>query len=760
MESIRRFKDEYQEYLDPEFLLAYYVITESLLMADSRVKNMMIATWGKEYRKFTKIDGSEKEVFNYIWYPIFYDMDTMLGLDNTGHINKEYYAEDTEETTFNGDEVLWKLVRDSLPNEIAQFYSRAEQASGILTKKGILPYFNDNQANMANETFYNEDAFYKYIDTFRKGYIDHLKGDEIKPGTGTRLYAAQGNRSMMREYFIDNRIKYLRGKYNSADYQGGDRIEFRVNYPVVKTGELTEEDRLINASIAAVPPSGNFNFTSMKTGFAGVKIGQNGVPINEKFIGEETVTIPVDISGANGTEAYMLGLSNLASIGDLSDKYLQNLIVKTSDNRLKTLILGNHNKDYYNPYWKGIDDLNLTGFNYLEEFNFENCSTFTGNIGLADCPQIKTILLNGSSVSSLSLPKGGVISELRVPATVTNIDIDSHPTLEADKFTIGYFDYATNSFVDDFTKLVHISVKGTPIDSYAIARGSILVPELSRLESYCFQDVEWEITDPADVIIENNEITGIKILNKLAAIGEAPGYLGFAPNGVATHAEALTGKILVNVGDYTVNEFTLYNKYHGVYPNLEIEYETSNKQEASTIRFYNGESIIGEPYYTVLTDGTVDLATLVSKDGPNKIAMTTPIKPPTVNHTYEFSGVWTVAAVAPGSSLKVGDKIAQKDFGNYKPDKDISFTANYNEFDRLYNVTLYDEDGETVLLKTQLKNNSDIGKSLINEPITVFNYKPLQDESNPHNRYSLAGWISRYDFTNNTPNPDYKSLTG
>jgi hypothetical protein len=126
MTSLYRFRNEYQEYLDPEFLLAYYIITEALLMVDSRVKNMMIATWGKEHRTFTLDDGSEKSVFNYIWYPIFYDMDTMLGLDNTGHANKYYYDEDTIEEVFNGDEVLWKLVRDALPNELNQFYSRLE----------------------------------------------------------------------------------------------------------------------------------------------------------------------------------------------------------------------------------------------------------------------------------------------------------------------------------------------------------------------------------------------------------------------------------------------------------------------------------------------------------------------------------------------------------------------------------------------------------------------------------------------------------
>jgi hypothetical protein len=45
-----RFANEYWKYLDKDFTLAYYIITEALLMADSRVKNMMIATWGKEWR--------------------------------------------------------------------------------------------------------------------------------------------------------------------------------------------------------------------------------------------------------------------------------------------------------------------------------------------------------------------------------------------------------------------------------------------------------------------------------------------------------------------------------------------------------------------------------------------------------------------------------------------------------------------------------------------------------------------------------------
>ena len=78
---------------------------------------------------------------------------------------------------------------------------------------------------------------------------------------------------MMREYFIENRIKYLRGKYSSTGYQSGDRIEFRINYPKDGEGKDEIEKEKFRKSITAVPPSGDFHFSSLKTGFAGVKIG-------------------------------------------------------------------------------------------------------------------------------------------------------------------------------------------------------------------------------------------------------------------------------------------------------------------------------------------------------------------------------------------------------------------------------------------------------------------------------------------------------
>jgi hypothetical protein len=169
--ALARFKHEYQCYLNKSFLLTYYLVTETLVMADSRVKNMMIATWGKEnyelkdddahvvYENYIYNDSegiyepdknSKKTITNnYIFYPIFYDMDTMLGLNNEG---KPIFSYDDDEdatndkgyesTTYNGSDVLWTFVRKALRQEINEQYGKLEDANW--RANNILTYYNLN----------------------------------------------------------------------------------------------------------------------------------------------------------------------------------------------------------------------------------------------------------------------------------------------------------------------------------------------------------------------------------------------------------------------------------------------------------------------------------------------------------------------------------------------------------------------------------------------------------------------------------------
>ena len=393
-----RFKAEYECYFNKDYLVGYYLITNMLLMIDSRTKNCMMASWGPQEKTYYELkqDGSGKWVIdetkphttnNHIWYPIFYDMDTMLGIDNQGYPRLRYYHEDTDPEIFNGTDVLWNFVRDCLGGEIATMYDKFESSAAMFTAGTILPYFNDNQANLANEALYNGDADYKYVSTFRKGYTNHLTGEVVEPGKGTRLYAAQGNRSLDREYFITNRVNFLRAKYQSNNYQSGDRVEFRMYVPTGESGDTQEERDKISTSIAKVPPNNVFDLTALGYGFAGVKFGQNGRVVNHQFkIGEPlTVALTSDQDPAD-LESYILGLNNLADIGDLSNKYLKSFIIKSS-NKLKRIILGNNFKDYFNPYWgkTGGADIDVQSCYLLEEINMINCDEYKGSLDFTAC---------------------------------------------------------------------------------------------------------------------------------------------------------------------------------------------------------------------------------------------------------------------------------------------------------------------------------------------------------------------------------------
>ena len=603
-EALERFRREFPAYLNKEFLIMYYLISETLLMADSRVKNMMIATWGKEksyeyvpvkdveiesisetyedsgyranknnvwdyinkdyyfviskeennyqeltgsqedntynyefkdneevilYNKNVKYnfkyqDGEKVSTYYYKWYPIFYDMDTMLGLNNEGKHVFTYYDEDTNPEVYNGEEVLWNFVRDALTDSLPTGYNSMENG-GIWKSDSLLKYFNTDQADVANEAMYNGDAQYKYIRPYRDGYQDHLNNKRIAKGTAPYLYALQGNRSLDRKYFLKNRINFLQGKYASDLYQNSDssRITFRLTCPKERIDATAgTEDYLVNNSIKAVPPSGIFNFESLKTGYAGVKIGQNG---KEKIVRFDNVQNKIiddhnTFTTANGTEAYLFGFNILSSFGDLSDKYIGKFVLPTPENeedndiKLTKIKLGNSHKDYYNPNWKGQNTIPLN-CRSLEEFNFMNCSTYTSSIDLSKCPYIQKVYLNGSSVASLVLPVGGMLQELRLPTTLKKLDIDSHQYLTKNNFTLGRYEYADDQgFIEegkghwqsDYSKLSSIRVIDTPGLNKTVRDEDnnfvdtaftydIVNDKNSSLNDYHLNNIEWEIQD-------------------------------------------------------------------------------------------------------------------------------------------------------------------------------------------------------------------------------------------------------------------------
>ena len=824
--ALARFANEYQCYLDKDFLLTYYLVTEVLLMADSRVKNMMIATWGREKREYRPlkkngdkwvVDNSEEatviETNNYIFYPIFYDMDTMLGLDNTGVSRFNYYDEDTDPAIYNGDEVLWNFVRDALPLDLIAQFSKLE--GSLLTfgkdengrELGVLPYFNENQANMANEAFYNSDAKYKYINPARNGYYDYLNGQNIAPGAGPFLYAAQGDRSLMREYIIYNRLRFLRGKYASTLYQSGDRIDFRWYYP---TG--TSDDEKLNLSSQAVKPDGLFNFTSLKTGYAGVKLGANGNVYNERFEGEESKTIDlVEASSANGTEAYLLGLSTLTDLGDLSNKYMQKFIISSNDVRLKRLTLGNPHKDYYNPYWAPGENqaglISLQGCTYLEYFNLQNCSRYNNVLDFSPCPSIKQILLTGSNVSALTLPTNGFIEELRLPADIKELRIEGHTSLTDEGFSMGSYNYGTGTkigeknedgtykgyYVNDFSKLEKIYISGAQINSYDMLR------QTKALTQYYFDNINWVIDEndvqycarkANEVDLENKEYykynpdngsyslyeedvypdTGMLyekidmiIDNEVVAIPILDYLLTKSTYDNKMHGESLSGTITIALSsDYSVNELEIYEKYHNLYPDLNILYSGGIEVEgAHRIYFYPSDLNGVSPYFIGVTSGKkYSLNDLISVP-----TFSDPIKPSTTTEIYTFTGIWidsltNLKYCQDSYSSKLDNDDYDYLFSEVKPDSDMRLIPQFDEETRIYKVNFYDYDytlGDEPLFSLNGEYENIIA-DINNNPLAYYVYRP-DDDLTGSLRYAFKGWQNESNFNNNVSNPPLVNLS-
>lgn len=150
------FRAEVEQYFNLEYLLKYYLQVHLFGMVDNLGKNMMLTTW----------DGL-------VWYPQFYDMDTQLGLDNTGYL--EFLSDiDVVAGVYNtSGSKLWTMVSTVFADELAEKYKAMRGST--YTIDNILKYWYGDQVAKIGEKQYNADMEAKYIQ-FKSDYLFMLHG--------------------------------------------------------------------------------------------------------------------------------------------------------------------------------------------------------------------------------------------------------------------------------------------------------------------------------------------------------------------------------------------------------------------------------------------------------------------------------------------------------------------------------------------------------------------------------------------------------
>ena len=313
-----------------------------------------------------------------------YDFDTAIGINNEGALVFSYNLEDIDQTeggadVFNGQQsVLWKNVRAAFFDELKAMYQQL-RSTGALSYEKAERMFEEHQAKWP-EAIFNEDAWFKYLAPL------------VEKGNGSYLAMLQGSKAEQRKWWLYNRFRYMDSKYNAGDSLS-DVITVR-GYA-----------------------KANITVTPYADVYASIKYGS--YLVQTRAARNYPSTLPCPLDNVNDTEIYIYSASQLADVGDLSG-----LMVGYADFskalKLQRLKLGDASPDYSNG---NMTELYLGNNELLRTVDVRNCPNLTQAVDLSGCSNLEHVYFDGTAITGLELPNGGILKTLHLPATMTNLTI-------------------------------------------------------------------------------------------------------------------------------------------------------------------------------------------------------------------------------------------------------------------------------------------------------------------------------------------------
>ncbi|MBQ8306130.1 MAG: leucine-rich repeat domain-containing protein [Blautia sp.] len=489
-----------------------------------------------------------------------YDFDTAIGINNEGALVFSYNLEDIDQTeggadVFNGQQsVLWKNMRAAFFDEIKAMYQNL-RSTGKLSYEKVEQMFEEHQAKWP-EAIFNEDAWFKYLAPL------------VEKGNASYLSMLQGSKAEQRKWWLYNRFRYIDSKYNA-----GDSLSDVITVRGYAKADITIE------------PYADV--------YASIKYGS--YLVQERSARNTKTTLECPLDNVNDTEIYIYSASQLADVGDLSG-----LMVGYADFskavKLQGLKIGDASTEYSNG---NLTELYLGNNELLRSIDVRNCPMLSQAVDLSGCANIEHIYFDGTAITGLDLPKGGIIKTLHLPETLANLSIIGHP---------GITDFSLESMENLSTCRLE-NVGG--IDTKAIVNS---LPAGCRVRIIGF---DWTVANEA-------ELSSLKrVFDTMRGLNES---------GMNEDIAQLYGRIhIVTITGATLKEF------RESYPDVSVFY--SNITSKCYYWNYNGTSL---------------LYTANSTNGANvDYSGSTPTRPATAQYNFSFAG-WSRTIDG------VGDPDAQK----------------------------------------------------------------------------------------------------
>lgn len=418
----------------------------------------------------------------YIYYPIFYDNDTIMSLNNTGYIRYEPNVESTDKVgtgyAYNGTEsVLWLNFKDSYGPEITNVYSNM-RAHG-LDYPTCIKYFNETQSDLWPEVLYNLDAKFKYIDPATVGYIDFSQKDQngingVTIQEGGYLYECQGSRAEHRKWWLTNRFIYMDSRYNVGSTYKDSYATMRLYTP---------------ANWSSIEPNPDFTITPYADMYLRVRFGSIDAYVRAEK-NKPYVVAPIGFdSRFNNTETIIYGAPYILSFGQMADKYADSIAIGNAS-KITDLLLGAASP-YYN---ENLENLTVGATNTsLKNIDVRGCRKLRLLNGISQITSIETVLATDTALTDIDFStEGANLKRVAYPAAIAMVKLVK-------------MNYLTNnniSFVN-YSNLSTVWIEDCPNINTWLLLYNILNTANNKVSRLRINGINWSIQTQRDYEIWN-----------------------------------------------------------------------------------------------------------------------------------------------------------------------------------------------------------------------------------------------------------------
>lgn len=687
---------ECEDYLIMDSLVYHYLMIERHSLVDNVAKNTF---WTCE-----NVGPEDSDHKGELWQMVKdYDNDTAAGIDNLGNLalhygyecldvkdntNVNYDMVDSATDVFNAKASVWLNFISGLPGACKYMQS---QISGAWDTQALLKEFNEWQDQIP-ERVWIEDYYRKYFrprEFFKDStYLEKLAG---------------GKKTHQRKRFETYQGYYINSKYVGTDINNNN-INLRANKKAASVIEIplkTYCDCYIQCALGSgMSP----NFTKR------VKAG-------------EEVSLFLNVKDLNDATFYLYPGNLYQKVGDMRGN--QVLGLGALDPKQLSLDGATRLRECYLDY-SGVAEGGTTSFSspILEKVVFINNPHNNAALDLSNLTGLKYLDTTGSHFSEIKFADYAPIEYLHM-GTVGGLQMSNLLKIKDFEVNGEKFTSLNLNNIDQLNKKTYpktVNSKEDIIDKGLASQESI---------EYRLNNVKWNLNED-DAMTVKDGISHIDFLDTI--------YKAWKPSATAgaTDLNKITGVLFIPEGKYNDNKsLDIYNYYKKLFPGLDLKFEGSNAK-LYNINIYdsshsivawtsktNKEQIPNEEFYK---NNNLTEALLKSQNITQKTA--------TQAKTYTFTNTWEIKTNDGGYIEFI--KSATYPVFTHTISQDVNCYPIFEEADRLYTVSFYDEKG-ALIGEIEAKYGTKLS-----DAISLFeaSHTPAKDDSQlgAYNTYVFRGY--------------------